>query len=139
MVSFVLANAVRGGMASRPSIYRHVARRLVQLRRDKGWRQEDLVRETSLGESQLSKIETGVQNLHLHRIVEIADALEVPLAEFFVGYQTRRVATGAHESARTYGAHDDRSRLTELVAKLGPNDLQVLVAMAERLTAARRP
>jgi len=122
-------------MARRQTIYEHVAQRLVRMRNDRGLTQEDLVGMTDIGESQLSKIESGARKLTLQRLEEIAVALGVPVSDFLVGYTPRAKGT-AREAATVYGQADERTRLKELVTTLSSHDVRALLGVAERLSAA---
>ncbi|MDK2125832.1 helix-turn-helix domain-containing protein [Parachitinimonas caeni] len=53
-------------------------RRLVQLRREKGWSQEKLALESGIARSYLGGVERGQRNIALLNICELADALAVP-------------------------------------------------------------
>ncbi len=52
-------------------------KRLVELRKDKGWSQEALALESGIARSYLSGVERGLRNIALVNICRLADALEV--------------------------------------------------------------
>jgi len=55
--------------------------RLVQLRKDRGWSQEQLALECGMARSYLGGVERGKRNIALLNICKLADALSVPPAE----------------------------------------------------------
>jgi transcriptional regulator with XRE-family HTH domain len=63
------------------SLSRDVARRVKQLRRKKGWTQNELERRCAFSVGQISRIESGerARELSLQSAVRLANALEVSL------------------------------------------------------------
>lgn len=52
-------------------------RRLILVRKEKGWSQEQLALQSGLARSYLSGVERGLRNIALENIVRLAQALEV--------------------------------------------------------------
>lgn len=57
--------------------------RLRELREDKGWSQEKLALTAGVDRSFLAEVETAKVSIALDRMIKIADALEVGVAELF--------------------------------------------------------
>jgi len=58
------------------------AARLVDVRKGKGWSQEDLSNESGLARSYLSGVERGLRNISLDNIVRLARTLKVRPGDF---------------------------------------------------------
>lgn len=58
-------------------------RRLTEVRKLKGWSQEQLALESGVARSYLSGVERGLRNVALLNIVKLAQTLEVPVASLF--------------------------------------------------------
>ena len=58
-------------------------RRLTQVRKLKGWSQEQLALESGVARSYLSGVERGLRNVALLNIFKLAQTLEVPVASLF--------------------------------------------------------
>ena len=56
-----------------------VGQRIVELRSQKGWSQSDLARACNKDRQALEKLENGKVNPTIYSLLEIAQALEVPL------------------------------------------------------------
>lgn len=56
-----------------------VGQRIVELRSQKGWSQSDLARACNKDRQALEKLENGKVNPTIYSLLEIANALEVPL------------------------------------------------------------
>lgn len=56
-----------------------VGQRIVDLRSQKGWSQSDLARACNKDRQALEKLENGKVNPTIYSLLEIANALEVPL------------------------------------------------------------
>ncbi|HEX7643468.1 MAG TPA: helix-turn-helix transcriptional regulator [Burkholderiaceae bacterium] len=54
-------------------------RRLAELRKERGWSQEQLALESGLARSYLGGVERGQRNIALLNICKLADTLQVPL------------------------------------------------------------
>ena len=80
-------NGICGGCAmegNRDSRERAIGRRIAELRRKRGWKQDDLAaRAGGVSRQVISKYERG--HVHIAAVVlkDIADALNVPIATFF--------------------------------------------------------
>ncbi|HPG05293.1 MAG: helix-turn-helix transcriptional regulator [Saprospiraceae bacterium] len=61
------------------TILKDFGRHLATLRKNKGLTQEDLANVADISLSQVSRIERGVINPTLSTLVDIANALEIPL------------------------------------------------------------
>jgi transcriptional regulator with XRE-family HTH domain len=59
-------------------------RRLRELRETRGWSQEHLALTAGVDRSFLAEVETAKVSIALDRMILLADALEVGVAEFFV-------------------------------------------------------
>lgn len=57
--------------------------RLVELRKQRGWSQEQLALESGIARSYLGGVERGQRNIALVNIFRLADALERPVHELF--------------------------------------------------------
>ena len=57
--------------------------RIRELRKDRGLTQEALAARAGIDRAYMGHIERGAHNLTFEKICQIADALEVPLAEMF--------------------------------------------------------
>lgn len=62
--------------------------RVRQLRKDKGWSQEEFAHHVGLDRSYMGGVERGERNLSLENICLIARALGVPPAELFQGWDS---------------------------------------------------
>ena len=62
---------------------RMFGRRLVELRKAKGWSQEKLSLESGLARSYLGGVERGQRNIALLNICRLAETLEISPADFF--------------------------------------------------------
>jgi transcriptional regulator with XRE-family HTH domain len=56
-------------------------KRLVQLRKERGWSQEQLALESGLARSYLGGIERGQRNIALLNICRLAETLGIPASE----------------------------------------------------------
>ena len=57
-------------------------KKLVELRKQKGWTQEKLARESDISYNTLIKLErNGIKNPKIETVIKLADALEVSLDE----------------------------------------------------------
>jgi transcriptional regulator with XRE-family HTH domain len=56
-------------------------KKLVQLRKERGWSQEQLALESGLARSYLGGIERGKRNIALLNICRLAETLEVPASQ----------------------------------------------------------
>ncbi len=60
-----------------------LAKRVRELRTDQGMTLQDVARMTGLSKGLLSKVETGVVSPPIATLAKLAEALEVPIGEFF--------------------------------------------------------
>jgi transcriptional regulator with XRE-family HTH domain len=58
-----------------------------QLRKNRGWSQEDFAHRVGLDRSYMGGVERGERNVSLENICLIAKALGVPAAELFQGWE----------------------------------------------------
>jgi transcriptional regulator with XRE-family HTH domain len=56
-------------------------RKLIQLRKERGWSQEQLALESGLARSYLGGIERGKRNIALLNICRLAETLDVPASQ----------------------------------------------------------
>ena len=68
-------------MSSHNSIYSAFGIRLRKLRQEKGITQENLANKVSYKRTTITNIELGNQKVLLHQVIELAEALEVPVSE----------------------------------------------------------
>jgi transcriptional regulator with XRE-family HTH domain len=73
---------------------RDVGRRIAELRRERGWTQEQLAERLGIQANNLQRIELGMQNLTLHTLVRVANGLGVGLAPLFEAPTSRAVRPG---------------------------------------------
>lgn len=60
-------------------------RRLRDLRLSRGWSQEELATEAGISKNYVGEIERGENNVSIHYIARLADALKMSLGEMFEG------------------------------------------------------
>ena len=60
--------------------------RVRQLRKDRGWSQEEFAHKVGIDRSYMGGVERGERNVSLENICLIAKALDVPPAELFRGW-----------------------------------------------------
>lgn len=60
-------------------------RRLKALRLERGWSQEELATESDISKNYIGEIERGENNVSIHYIARLAEALGVSLGELFDG------------------------------------------------------
>jgi transcriptional regulator with XRE-family HTH domain len=65
--------------------------RLVQLRKLRGWSQEQLALESGIARSYLGGVERGQRNIALLNICRLAEALSVVPAELFLFYSDKDI------------------------------------------------
>lgn len=66
---------------NRDKLKRKIGKRIVELREQKGWSQSDLARACNKDRQAIEKLENGKVNPTLYTLLEIAEALEVPLSK----------------------------------------------------------
>ncbi|HLW53451.1 MAG TPA: helix-turn-helix transcriptional regulator [Candidatus Angelobacter sp.] len=64
-------------------IRRRLGKRVVELRNQHGWTQEELAYTTGMGRSFTSAIETGKKDIRLSTVVKLANVFEVHIAQLF--------------------------------------------------------
>lgn len=74
--------------------------RVRQLRKDRGWSQEDFAFRVGLDRSYIGGVERGERNISLENIELVAAALQVSLAELFKGRPQDGSATRQRQSPR---------------------------------------
>jgi transcriptional regulator with XRE-family HTH domain len=70
-------------LASASSVLRTLSERLKHHRGEKGWSQEELAERACIHRTYLAGIETARRNPSLRSVVELANALRVPVAALF--------------------------------------------------------
>lgn len=58
--------------------------RVLELRKLRGWTQDELALRVKRSKQTISRLEKGKQNLKLSEILAVAEALEVPVSELFI-------------------------------------------------------
>ena len=71
-------------------IRRQVGRNVRQIRKERGWSQEDLAFESGLDRTYISGVERGVRNPTVLVLEELAQALKVPAARLLEAVQRER-------------------------------------------------
>jgi len=66
---------------SETEVLRHLARRIKELRRAKGWSQEELAERASMQRSYIADLERGHRNASIRTLVKVANALKVAVRE----------------------------------------------------------
>lgn len=74
--------------------------RVRQLRKDRGWSQEDFAYRVGLDRSYIGGVERGERNISLENIELVAAALQVSLAELFKGSPQEGGATRRRQSPK---------------------------------------
>ena len=69
-------------------IEQQLGMRIVYLRKQLGWSQEDLALEAGINKNYLSDLERGVRNPTLRVMEKIANALEIDLSELTKGLRS---------------------------------------------------
>jgi transcriptional regulator with XRE-family HTH domain len=59
------------------------AARIVELRKSRGWSQEDLAEKADLHRTYIGSIERAKKNVSIYNIAKLAQAFQVPIAELF--------------------------------------------------------
>jgi transcriptional regulator with XRE-family HTH domain len=75
--------------------------RVRELRKSRGWSQEDFALRVGLDRSYLGSVERGERNISLENIALIAAALEFNLAELFAGWSDKRDSTNRAKRRRS--------------------------------------
>jgi transcriptional regulator with XRE-family HTH domain len=70
-------------MRKNPSIQQKFGKRVRQLRKSKGWSQEEFADECGLHRTYIGAIERGERNVSLNNIHAIAKALKITVKELF--------------------------------------------------------
>jgi UDP-N-acetylglucosamine 1-carboxyvinyltransferase len=78
---------------------RDVGRRIAELRRHRGWTQEQLAERLGIQANNLQRIELGMQNLTLRTLVRLANGLGVGLMALFEAPTSRVVRPGRPRSS----------------------------------------
>lgn len=75
-------------------IIRNVGRRLAELRRSKGWTQEEVAESLEIASRNYQELERGVQNLTLRTMVRLAHLFDVSVVELLKEPRDREVRVG---------------------------------------------
>ena len=65
-------------------VFKLVGERIRQLRRERGWTQDEISRRFGFNYKHYQRIEQGQQNLELATLNKLATAFEIPIAELLV-------------------------------------------------------
>lgn len=76
------------------AVVRAIGRRIAELRVNRGWTQEQFAERLGIHARYLSRLEGGGQNFSVHRLVWIARALGVHVADLFVPPKSVAVQRG---------------------------------------------
>ncbi len=71
-----------------------IGRRLAELRAGRGWTQQDFAARLGISVRYLARLERGLQNFTVHRLVWLASHLGVRAVDLFAPPRTRRVRVG---------------------------------------------
>ena len=66
---------------TRDKLKKELGKRIVELRKQKGWSQSDLARASNKDRQAIEKLENGKVNPTLYTLLEIANALEISLSK----------------------------------------------------------
>ncbi len=66
---------------TKDELKRNIGKKIIELRTQKGWNQSDLARACNKDRQALEKLENGKVNPTIYTLLEIANALEIPLQE----------------------------------------------------------
>jgi transcriptional regulator with XRE-family HTH domain len=69
-----------------------VEKRLLELRKNRGFSQEQLALEAGITTSYYGQVERGERNITVHTLEKICNALNVSLADFFSGFENKNPA-----------------------------------------------
>jgi transcriptional regulator with XRE-family HTH domain len=62
-------------------LQKKIGERIIKLRAQKGWNQSDLARACNKDRQAIEKLENGRVNPTLYTLMEISEALQIPLSE----------------------------------------------------------
>lgn len=68
---------------NKEQLKKKVGQRIVDLRKHKGWSQSDLARACNKDRQAIEKFESGKVNPTVYSVLEISNALEISLNQFF--------------------------------------------------------
>jgi transcriptional regulator with XRE-family HTH domain len=105
-------------------------------RLEKGLSQGDIEKRTGLLRCYLSRVENGHTVPSLDTLTKIAQALELPLAQFFADNESR------NEAAAPKVSDDELRFLTQIrrySANLNDSDRKLLLAMVKKFASASSP
>ena len=112
-----------------------VADRLRELRSASGLTHEQLAERAGLSTRFIGKLERGESRGSLETWDQVARALGMPLADFFVAPTVSTRASGAREASKRYGATDAQlTVLTSLARALDRRALAALITIAREMT-----
>lgn len=80
-------------------LLRDVGRRIAELRRERGWTQEQLAERLGISRRYLARLERGGQNVTVHRLAWLAEHLGCRVADLFVAPVDCRVRVGRPKRA----------------------------------------
>jgi len=76
---------------------KNIGRRIGEIRKKKGWTQQELADRAKVGVAYISKLEMGL-NLTVHSIVKFSNVLQVPPGALFESPNKRQVLPGRPRS-----------------------------------------
>ena len=123
-----------------------ISERLVALRMQKNMTQGDIESRTGLLRCYLSRLENGHTIPSLETLGKLANALEIPLYQFFYdGDDTPAPAqalTAKTTRAAVWGSHGHDAqtfaRFRQLMQRMDPENRKLLVSMAMKMTRERK-
>ena len=117
-------------MINEATVNAFAARQLRALRTTTGLSQTKLARELGMSPQQVQKYEWGINRMSVGRVMQFAEAFDVPVATFF---------PAAHPSQPQTPAPPPTLRFIRLLSKIAPSDYdQLYVAMKAIAKLAER-
>jgi transcriptional regulator with XRE-family HTH domain len=96
-----------------------VGRRIRRLRHKMGWPQSHVAKQLNMSIPAFSKIETGITDINISRLRQIADLFDVHAAEIFIQGGEQSIITGLNEIAGLQASLEIREKeIIGLQAKL---------------------
>jgi len=71
-----------------------IGRRIAELRSHRGWTQQEFAAQLGVSVRYLARLERGLQNFTVHRLVWLASHLGVRVADLFKAPRSRKVRVG---------------------------------------------
>jgi transcriptional regulator with XRE-family HTH domain len=75
-------------------LVRDIGRRIAELRALRGWTQQEFAARLGISVRYLARLERGLQNFTVHRLVWLAGSLGIRTVDLFVPPRSRHVRTG---------------------------------------------